>query len=159
MPRQHLDDQFRLDANHQLEELDEQLAEVRASIREHEEEQRLLLTEINVLRTLLAIDDGQHPGEEPQSGVVGDPRETAVEILREYRGQEVHYRILAAEVQRRGGHLPPRDPPAALNAIMNRDRRFVRPTRRGYYALREDYPQVQESIGQRNSRRRSTGQQ
>ena len=70
-----------------------------------------------------------------------------------HRGKEpMHYRELAEEVMRRGGRLRGRDPAAAMNAVLNRDERFVRPFRRGYYSLRSLHPKLKRNVGARRRR-------
>ena len=83
---------------------------------------------------------------EPQTRVQAD---IAVEILEEQGKEPMHYRKLTEEVQMRGGKLNGQDPSASLNAVLNRDDRFVRPFRRGYYALRKHYPNLRRNVGTR----------
>ena len=46
-------------------------------------------------------------------------------------------------------------PPASgLVSRMTGDERFVRPTSKGFYALREDYPEVTQSVGARRRKRK-----
>lgn len=75
----------------------------------------------------------------------------AVAILTERKREPVHFKELAAEVQARGGILPGKNPANNLVARLVNDDRFVRPTRRGFYALRSDYPDV-KSVGVRKQR-------
>ena len=85
--------------------------------------------------------------------VNGDPVELARTILEERGGEPMHYRELAARVQQRGGSLPGSDPALTLVSRLVRDDRFVRPLRRGWYALRIHYPKA-KNIGARRSTRR-----
>ena len=80
-----------------------------------------------------------------------DTADVAVEILREAGGKDMHYVELAKQVKARGGNLPEhqRSSTATLNRILNSDPRFIRPFRRGYYALKEHFPNVNRSIGKR----------
>ena len=64
----------------------------------------------------------------------------AVEILSERNGEPMYYKELTEEVMRRGGILTGATPWATMTARMVQDERFVRPTAKGYYALRRDYP-------------------
>ena len=64
----------------------------------------------------------------------------AVEILGERNGEPMYYKDLAQEVVSRGGILKGATPWANLTARMVQDERFVRPTAKGFYALRRDYP-------------------
>ena len=64
----------------------------------------------------------------------------AAEILGEHNADPMYYKELAQEVERRGGILKGATPWATLTARMVQDERFVRPTAKGFYALRRDYP-------------------
>ena len=64
--------------------------------------------------------------------------DTAAEILDERNAEPMYYKELAQEVVRRGGVLNGATPWAT--ARMVQDERFVRPTAKGFYALRRDYP-------------------
>ena len=83
------------------------------------------------------------------------------EVLRERQGEPMHYRDLADEITRRGAIIRGKDPAAALVSRITQDEkrraggepRFVRPTSKGFYALREDYPNAR-NVG---ARRRSGG--
>ena len=69
-----------------------------------------------------------------------DVCDIAVEILGERNGESMYYKELAHEVTKRGGILNGATPWATLTARMIQDGRFVRPTAKGFYALRRDYP-------------------
>ena len=153
MNKHHLEERFRKEAERQLNELETQLRVSDENMKVLEFERAQIKAEVAALRSLLAIDDGQPidlPNSAPRYTI--DPRDVAIEILREKNGEEMHYKLLAQEVMQRGGHLPEKSPEAALNAIMNRDQRFVRPNRRGFYALREHHPRVKENAGRRHPR-------
>ena len=153
MNKHHLEERFRKEAERQLGELEAQLRVSDENMKVLELERAQIKAEVAALRSLLAIDDGQPidlPNSAPRYTI--DPRDVAIEILREKNGEEMHYKLLAQEVMQRGGHLPEKSPEAALNAIMNRDQRFVRPNRRGFYALREHHPRVKENAGRRHPR-------
>ncbi len=153
MNKHHLEERFRKEAERQLGELEAQLRVSDENMKVLELERSQIKAEVAALRSLLAIDDGQPidlPNSAPRYTI--DPRDVAIEILREKNGEEMHYKLLAQEVMQRGGHLPEKSPEAALNAIMNRDQRFVRPNRRGFYALREHHPRVKENAGRRHPR-------
>lgn len=83
----------------------------------------------------------------------------AVEILGERNGEPMYYKDLAREVMRRGGALNGLTPWASLSARLVQDERFVRPTAKGFYALRRDYPTAR-NVGARRkgSRGRRNGQ-
>ena len=80
----------------------------------------------------------------------------AAEILGERNSVPMYYKELAQEVMRRGGILNGATPWANLSARLVQDERFVRPTTKGYYALRRDYPTAR-NVGARmkSVRRRS----
>ena len=153
MGNHYLEQGFRRQAENQLAELKSRLREADENARKLDTQRNQINAEVLALRSLLAIDDGQSIDDQSRSPLYAvDPRDVAVEILREKSGEEMHYRLLAQEVLLRGGHLPPKSPAAALNAIMNRDQRFVRPNRRGYYALREHHPSIKVNAGRRRPR-------
>ncbi len=78
----------------------------------------------------------------------------AVEILSEREGKPMHYKDLTQEVQRRGGNLTGENAPHILVARLVNDERFVRPERKGHYALTRNYPSV-KSVGARKKPRGS----
>ena len=78
----------------------------------------------------------------------------AEEILAERNREPMHYKDLAHEVQARGGTFSNENVAALLNARLVNDDRFVRPVRKGYYALRRDYPDA-KNVGARKRRRNS----
>ena len=153
MTKSHLATGFRQQAEDQLAKLEAALREAEESIRHLDAERAQINAEVLALRSLLAIDDGEPLQDRVRSHpyAVG-AKDVAIEILRESDGREMHYRLLADEVVQRGGNLPAKSPAAALNAIMNRDERFVRPSKRGFYALREHHPSIRENVGTRHSR-------
>ena len=85
-------------------------------------------------------------GESVKEASAGLPVDThdvlslAEDILNGLGGKELHFGEIARQVMERGGVLNGVDPANTLNARMTRDPRFVRPTRRGYYALRAHHP-------------------
>jgi hypothetical protein len=82
-----------------------------------------------------------------------DPVEIAYRYLEEHGAEPVYYRELADVVKERGGELEGADPAITLVSRLVADNRFVRPFRRGWYALRVHYPKV-KSVGARKSRQR-----
>lgn len=82
-----------------------------------------------------------------------DPVEIAYAVLGEAEGKTLHYRNLAALVRERGGELPGTDPASTLVSRLVRDGRFVRPHRRGWYALHANYPNA-KSVGERKKKSR-----
>ena len=77
-----------------------------------------------------------------------DIRDIAFDILVERGREPFHYKELTKEVQARDGNLSGANAPNVLVARLVSDDRFVRPTRRGYYALRRDYPDA-KNVGAR----------
>ena len=63
----------------------------------------------------------------------------------------MHYKDLAEEVKAQGGDLSGENAAQVLVARLVKDDRFVRPARRGFYGLREDYPGAR-SVGERKKR-------
>lgn len=72
----------------------------------------------------------------------------AFEILMERSGETMYYKDLAAEVQNRGGDISGENAAQILVARLVKDERFVRPVRKGFYALRKDYPKA-KNVGER----------
>ena len=56
----------------------------------------------------------------------------------------MYYKDLAAEVQNRGGDISGENAAQILVARLVKDERFVRPVRKGFYALRKDYPRAKK---------------
>lgn len=81
-----------------------------------------------------------------------DPLEIAHRYLEERGTEPVHYRELADVVKERGGELEGTDPAMTLVSRLVGDDRFVRPFRRGCYALRVHYPKVR-SVGSKKKRK------
>lgn len=81
-----------------------------------------------------------------------DPVEIAHRILEEHGTEPVYYRELANTIKERGGELEGADPAMTLVSKLVADERFVRPFRRGWYALRAHYPRV-KSVGARKKRK------
>ena len=79
------------------------------------------------------------------------------QVLRERNGEPMHYRDLADELIVRGAVIRGQDPAGALVSRMTQDdkrrdegdKRFIRPTSKGFYALREDYPDAR-NVGARH---------
>lgn len=95
------------------------------------------------------------------SGDVTDPLEIAYAILEERGGEPMYYRELAELVRQKGGELEGSDPAMTLVSRLVTDDRFIRPFRRGWYALRAHYPKT-KSVGRRKKHsskpsRRRTG--
>ncbi len=141
-----------------LEKIEEQLGAVLKELSELEAKRRKLIDQRKAFQTLLSDYDDTEPEIEENTVIkthskmiTTAPREIAYEVLKEHSPADMHYRDLAEEVLKRGGHLPGSDPGALLNSLLTSDKskRFVRPYRRGCYALREDYPDLERSVGER----------
>lgn len=80
-----------------------------------------------------------------------DVADIAYDLLQEMGAKDVHYIELADKVKARGGRLPDHKPSATsmLNGILNADPRFLRPFRRGYYSLKDHFPNIKRSVGER----------
>ena len=103
--------------------------------------------------------------EPPSNGTETHPRrnstapkpravDVAFEVLSERGSEPMYYKDLAQEVRSRGGDLSGENAAQILVARLVNDERFVRPIRKGFYALRKDYPNAQ-NVGQRKTRGRS----
>ena len=80
-----------------------------------------------------------------------DIKDIAADVLGAREGEPMYYKDLAKEIQARGGNLTGPNAANVLVARLVSDDRFVRPTRRGYYALRRDYPDA-KNVGARKRR-------
>ena len=85
-----------------------------------------------------------------RNGTAPKPRavDVAFEVLSERGIEPMYYKDLAQEVRIRGGDLSGENAAQILVARLVNDDRFVRPIRKGFYALRKDYPNAQ-NVGQR----------
>ena len=80
----------------------------------------------------------------------------AEKVLLQQPGKPMYYKDLAKEVQRMGGQINGSEPGATLVARLVLDDRFVRPTSKGFYGLRADFPTAR-NVGarvRRGTRRR-----
>ena len=135
------------------------------TLRGHIENARNRLREIDVrlvhIRALLGKDDvGPHDG--PLLSTSSRPNghgptlcDIAAEVLRERGRDPMYYKELAEEVIKRGGVLGGKTPEATLTARLVRDERFVRPTSKGFYALREHYPNARNVGARKYSKART----
>lgn len=96
--------------------------------------------------------NGMEAGEKAKNSTVPSLTDIAEEVLTERDREPMHYKDLAREVQSRGGNLSDENGANILVARLVNDDRFVRPMRKGYYALRRDYPNAR-NVGARKSRR------
>lgn len=79
-----------------------------------------------------------------------DPVEIAYCILEDKGPEPVYYRELADLVRQKGGNLEGSNPALTLISRLVLDDRFVRPFRRGHYALRKYYPKA-KNVGRRRN--------
>ena len=84
-----------------------------------------------------------------------DVCDLAERILDERAHDPMYYKDLAVEVMRRGGVLDGKSPAAIMAARLVRDERFVRPTAKGFYALRKYYPNARNVGARRRGRQRT----
>ena len=135
------------------QEMRKQVSAAKSKLKEVEE--RLVHVE-GLLGPNHALEDDSEEGALPENRYIPLPgsrdiADIAVDILSERNKEPVHYRELAKEVQARGGNIPGIDKDHTLIARLVKDARFVRPTRRGFYALQRDYPDA-KSVGARKPR-------
>ena len=95
------------------------------------------------------------PRRRGQSTPKAEMLDMAVAVLRERNKEPMYYKDLVDELLRRGAIIGGVSPASGLVARMTGDERFVRPTSKGFYALREDYPEVTQSVGARRRKLRS----
>ena len=108
---------------------------------------------VNGLLEALSAGSAPHMG---GNGTTPKPRvvDVAFEVLSEQAPDPMYYKDLAHEVRTRGGNLAGENAAQILVARLVNDERFVRPIRKGFYALRKDYPNAQ-NVGQRKTRGRA----
>ena len=100
--------------------------------------------------------ESRRPPSKGRSTPTAQMLDMAEQVLREREGEPMHYRDLADELIRMGAVIGGKDPAGSLVARMTQDdkgkaeeeKRFVRPTSRGFYALRADYPKAR-NVGAR----------
>jgi len=74
------------------------------------------------------------------------------DILDELNGEEMHYRQIPEKLVANRWRFPTNNKASRdvwVNRVLNEDPRFVRPSRRGYYALKKHHPNVTRSVGER----------
>ena len=158
-----------VDLNSMLDEerkrLEKEQADLHEQLRQGADRLALVKERLKHVQALLNEEQVSEGGDEnPRASprvVDGIPRnvcDITVEILSERDSEPMYYKELAQEVVRRGGILNGATPWATLSARMVRDSRFVRPTAKGFYALRRDFPTAR-NVGARTvtSRRRRNG--
>ena len=139
----------------ELQRLELELGELQEELRRGADRLALIKERITHVRALLGESAAPQKRHTPSATTTGtddntmrDPCDYVEEILIERGGEAVHYKELAEEVIRRGGVLGGVTPWSTLSARLVRDGRFVRPTARGFYALRRDYPTAR-NVGER----------
>ncbi len=146
---------FRESVSEKLKELQQESQVLGREIEERQIRQTKIAQMITHLDGILKLSgDEQKPDDKPtlRRANYKEICDLVAQILAERQKQPVHYRELADEVQRRGIELGGADPGRTLVAKLVWDSRFIRPKQKGYYALREDYPDA-PNIGARKSRR------
>ena len=142
------------------EQLETEETALRESIRGAQERLTVVQHRLEHVRALLAeeapssLPSNKHQIQRSQANSRGDICDIAEAVLSERNRNPMYYKDLALEVTNRGGELGGARPAATLTARLVRDPRFVRPTTKGYYALRRDYPTAR-NVGARRHRRRT----
>ena len=152
------------------DKLQREIGQLRDKIRHYEKKRMEKEARLGHVQALLSAEppelDRPPPHAPVRSFAASTPTpkllDMAEQVLRDRDGEPMHYRELADELLRRGAVIRGKDPAAALVSRMTQDdnrrveqeRRFIRPTSKGFYALREDYPQAR-NVGAR--RRRDAG--
>ena len=152
------------------DKLQQAIEQLRQEIEEKTRERRLKEERLGHVQALLAseppVNDEQVQSQRPStSRSTPSPKllDMAVQVLRERNGDPMHYRELADELMKRGAVIRGQDPAGALVSRMTQDdnrraeadKRFIRPTSKGFYALREDYPDAR-NVGARRRRRETS---
>ena len=150
---------------HECQQLETEAVELNELIRQSVARWEVIQERLAHVRALLGEDDPL--GRRDNISVIHrayprsdgrDVCELAEQILSERDRKPMYYKELASEVQRRGGILNGKTPAATLTARLVGDERFIRPTAKGFYALRKDYPNAR-NVGARrpHSRRKRRG--
>lgn len=86
------------------------------------------------------------------SGAAAEACNEAERYLRKIGRHGIHFRGIGDELLRNGVKLNGKDPASTLVAYMVADKqdRFCRPERQGVYALREFWPTLERSVGEKN---------
>lgn len=136
------------------ERLEAEQAGLQEKVRQGADQLALVRSRLEHVLALLGKEKAASSGEGSQTshGKDGNKPTTicdiAVTILGERNAEPMYYKDLAEEVVKRGGILKGQTPWATLTARMVQDERFVRPTAKGFYALRRDYPSAR-NVGAR----------
>lgn len=140
--------------------LDKETLELRERIAGDEDRLRGLTEQLSHMNALLGNSQGNaleiphtSPSEGSKRSRIGKIKRYAREVLEERNGSPMYYRELAREVQKRGGDLVGANSAGLLVSLLVKDDDFVRPERKGYYALRADHPDA-KNVGARKRRSR-----
>ena len=137
------------------EALEEERQRLKEQVVRGEERLREIDIRLTHVHGLMSLNNGHTPASSqekttPKTSVV----DIAFQILSERNGETMYYKDLAVEVKTRGGDIPAENAAQNLVARIVNDDRFVRPVRKGFYGLRQDYPKAQ-NVGERKKRGRS----
>ena len=121
-----------------------------AEDRIHQIDQRLALVHGLLNPDNHVTSSGDAKGSQPRASCV----DIAFEVLSEREGETMYYKELAGEVMIRGGNISGENAAQVLVARLVKDERFVRPVRKGFYALRKDYLNA-PNVGERKSSTRA----
>ena len=137
------------------ERLVEEITQLQEEITVAEERLRRIQARLRHVDGLLGAVDANETAS-PEGPIMNGRSLTdiAEEILGERDREPMHYKELAQEVQARGGAFSGENVAQLLNARLVNDSRFVRPVRKGFYALRSDYPNA-KNVGARKRRNRA----
>ena len=139
--------------------LREELERVRVLIADSEQRLTAIIARLRHVDGLLGDDDDSGDPKDgttsPEVARVSSSGESitdlAEQILVNQPGKPMYYKELAKEVQRLGGTIAGVNPAATLVARLVNDERFVRPTSKGFYGLRKDFPNAR-NVGARVKR-------
>lgn len=148
-------DTFRVTVSGRLTELRDEAEVLKGEIEERQRRLANLAQLINRLEEVLelsTIEDAPDAKPVLRHANYKEICNLVAQILAEHDKKPVHFRQLADEVRRRGIRLGGADPGRTLVAKLVWDDRFIRPERKGYYALREDYPDA-PNVGERKNQR------
>ena len=152
------------------EKLQLEIEQLRAEIEAKTRERQFKEERLGHLQALLASEPHANNEREqirPRASYTSTPTPQLLDmvekVLRERNGEPMHYRDLADELIERGAVIRGQDPAGALVSRMTQDdnrraegdKRFIRPTSKGFYALREDYPDARNVGARRRKREQS----
>ncbi len=158
------DDVFFQQLRHQRDKLEAEIASLQVEIEAKEMARRGKETQLGHITALLAAEpsaENKKPSQSRRGYRASDSTQTpqlmdmAVEVLRRNQGDPMHYREIADALLGQGAVIKGKDAANGLLSRMTRDERFVRPTSKGFYALREDYPNAR-NVG---AKRRGKGKE